>query len=285
MLMVNFARPFDEYIPMFVFHAAVLVGALIIIRFARRPKTRALTFVRLAYPLVLMTWFYQFSGRLIGVVLPIYFDTDIAALEAKVLGFNPTILLQKIVSVPLTEILLGFYSLYYIIVALTALYLFFRKRDRELKRFVTSACGVYFVGYLIFIILPADGPRHFFENQYTVALDGPFFHPLVMWIMENAAFRGGAVPSTHAGLAVVCQVFAIRSFGNRGWWMLPVVLGIMVGAVYGRFHYVTDIVIGTLLALLVVGSTLSLYSVRREESRDRRLSDPETRKFYASHSD
>ncbi len=270
---VNFARPFDHFTGLVIFHAAALIIACTFSQLSRPDASRTLQFFRFYYPLILMTLFYHFSGDLIGHVVHHYYDADITTLEKAVFGVNPTLWLDRHVHVAITEILSAAYESYYLIIPGLAVMLFISRKDDDIRRFVTASCVTFFISYLIFIFVPMVGPRYFLDGMYQTELTGPVFRRLSMFIMDTAAFRGGAMPSSHVAEAVVVLFFAVRAYGRRAWWFSPLVLGLAMGTVYGRFHYVSDVFVGLIMGVTIPWLTLKFYPPKRDYSRIWNLSD------------
>ncbi len=270
---VNFARPFDNFVGLVLFHASALVIACTFSQLSRPDASRTMLFFRYYYPVILMTLFYHFSGDLIGHVVHHYYDADITALEKAVFGVNPTLWLDQHIHVAVTELLSAAYESYYLIIPALAVALFISRKDEEIRRFVTATCVTFFLSYLIFIFVPMVGPRYFFDGMYQTELTGPVFRKLSMFIMDTAAFRGRAMPSSHVAEAVVVLFFAIRAFGRKAWWFAPLVLGLAMGTVYGRFHYVSDVFIGLIMGITIPWLTLKFYPAKRDYTRIWNLSD------------
>lgn len=283
-LTINFARPFSDYYDIVIFHGSVIVFIVLLAWFGHDVKNRWVRFVRLIYPALLMTFFYQASGRLVLTLYADFLDADITAFEKLILGVNPTIWLDNHINEFLTEVFsAGYFSYYFMIPGLT-LTLFFTKRDRELRRFMTATCATFFVSYLIFIIYPITGPRFYFEGQYLTEITGPIFRPLVNIVIENAAFKGGAMPSSHVAEALVVLLFALRYYGKKVWWLIPIVTALACGTVYGRFHYIIDVIVGILIG---IGAYLATIHYNRSEIDEDQISIPDDqkpeRKFVPEH--
>ena len=72
------------------------------------------------------------------------------------------------------------------------------------------------------------------------------------WIRANIHTAGGSVPSPHCAVATVMW-FMARKYTKRGFiWLAPVILSLYVSTVYGRFHYLSDMVLGIAAAALVI---------------------------------
>jgi membrane-associated phospholipid phosphatase len=281
---VNFVRPIENYLGLVAFHLGAIAVAGLLSHFVKSNSPRIALFFRLLYPFILMTFFYQFCGQLVGTVVPDLHDHRIVSLEKSLFGVNPTLWLDQHPNVFLTELMSAGYLSYYIMIPGLSLLLFFTRRDAEIRRFVTAGCVTFFASYLIFILYPAAGPRFHLDGLYQNTLTGPVLRPLVMFVIDNAAFRGGAMPSSHVAVAVVVLFFTVRSFRKRGWLLSPVVLALALGTVYGRFHYVSDVVVGVLMGIIIPWLTLMFYPTKRDYSRIWDLSEFDRKGHHVSDS-
>jgi membrane-associated phospholipid phosphatase len=268
----------------FLFHLGMIVAVCLLARFARSRNIRMVVFIRLLYPVLMMTFFYHFSGKLILTVVPEYLDSQVVELERILIGVNFTLLLDNYLNIFVTELLSAAYFSYYFLIPGLSLALFFGKRDREIRRFMTATCVTFFISYLIFIFYPVTGPRFYFAPLYQNNIDGFIFRPLVEFVIDRAAFKGGAMPSSHVAEAVIVMLFAIRNFGGRAYFLILVVLGLAAGTVYGRFHYVSDALVGAFLGFSIYWFTLKFYPTRKEFSRGWQLMNKNKKRKYVSDS-
>ena len=281
-LIINFVRPLGDFMQPLLFHAGMIVAAILIVRFVKPEKGRILALIRYMYPLLVLTLFYQNCGLLVGAVIPRFFDQYVVTLEKLVLGVNLTIWLDGHLHLFWNELMsFGYFSYYFMILGL-ALFLFFHKKDRESIQFVTATCVTFFISYLIFIFYPVAGPRFYFAGIYQNEITGLIFRPLVDLVIDNAAFRGGAMPSSHVAEAVVVMVFAVRNYGKKAWFIVPVVICLALGTVYGRFHYLTDVIIGLILGILAAWLVIQFYPLDKEPAKEVKLTDNEILKRYVS---
>jgi membrane-associated phospholipid phosphatase len=83
-----------------------------------------------------------------------------------------------------------------------------------------------------------------------VEYEGFLFTDLLRGFIKKAAYRGGAFPSSHVGVAVTILVilwqFRPRIARNI---FLPLVIALSLATVYGQYHYVTDVIAGLLMGL------------------------------------
>lgn len=265
-LTINLARPIEDYLFVLAFHLGVIALVTTLAWYLHGISHRLAVFFRLLYPVMLMVFFYTASGRLVHIIFPAFLDYQVVILEEALLGYNPTLWLDQHLNVVVTEILSASYFSYYFLIPGLALVMFFAKRDDEIKRFLTATCSMFFVSYMIFIFYPVEGPRHFFAAVYENSITGPFFRNLVNMVIDNGAFHGGAMPSSHCGEALIVAFFAIRTFGRRAWFLAPVVFLLSLGTVYGRFHYLSDVVVGHGLAVIAIWLTLYFYPVKKDSA-------------------
>lgn len=280
---VNFARPLNDYLGLLFFHSGVIILVILIASWVRPDRGRFHVFIRLLYPIILMTFFYQSSGQLAKVVIPGFYDVQIVEFEKALMGTNPTLWLDNHLSLFLTELMSAGYFSYYFMIPGLALCLFLSKRDFEMQKFMTATCAIFFLSYLIFIFYPIQGPRFQFAGLYRNEISGLFFRPLVDFIIDRAAFRGGAMPSSHVAEALVVMLFAIRYYGRRAWFLIPVIGLLSLGTVYGRFHYITDVAAGFAIAFIVYWVVTQLYPQRKKPGGAKTTSDIQAKDLYVSH--
>jgi hypothetical protein len=83
-------------------------------------------------------------------------------------------------------------------------------------------------------------------------LGGGFFHQLVVTSIDRMGGPHGAMPSLHIGASVFACAFDLRYNRLRGLTYLPVVMLIYAATLVLRYHYVIDLVAGTLLGIAAI---------------------------------
>ena len=95
-----------------------------------------------------------------------------------------------------------------------------------------------------------EGPAHTLASSHLSPLPGGGpFHWMVGLIQRNAGVHGNAFPSAHVAGAVVAVYFAWQYLPRVRWVLTALVCLLCVGAVYDRYHYVSDVVAGALVGL------------------------------------
>jgi undecaprenyl-diphosphatase len=85
---------------------------------------------------------------------------------------------------------------------------------------------------------------------------------LVLAVLVSGSSRGAAFPSSHAAVSVAASVAALRFQPKVGAVVAFVTALLLVGAVYGGFHYGVDMIAGA-----VVGLGVALAAVRTAATR------------------
>lgn len=249
-LLALFGRPIQGYRDELAAYSIVALLAILIARHFDEERGGLHRFVRLLYPAILIPFFYRETGGTMFLFFDQFLDYQLTAFEQGVFGVNPTIYAdQHLLNVITNEILSLFYFLYYPLLPAFLLILYVRREYEIVKGAVTAISLTFFVSYILFFAYPIEGPRWYFADRYLHAVEGPVFRPLVNLVIANGAVHGGCMPSTHYAVTLVIMMFVGRYYPKWLWFMVPMSTGLALGTVWGRFHYVSDVVVGALIAL------------------------------------
>jgi membrane-associated phospholipid phosphatase len=91
-------------------------------------------------------------------------------------------------------------------------------------------------------------------------LEGGFFHDMVVQGIDSVGGPKGAFPSLHVGASVYLCMFDLTTNRLRGLTYLPIVLLIYLATVFLRYHYVVDLVAGTVIGTTCVPLGRWLFS-------------------------
>lgn len=204
--------------------------------------------LRWGYPILLFTFFYEECGYLLHLFSDRWFDPAIVGFEYRLTGTFPSVWLARHARPWLTEIVMAGYFSYYFIIPLGAILLWAARKPEHFKRMVLSVSIGFFISYVGFILFPVEGPRFFFPQLHPPPVEGPVFYQLVKIVMDAGAIHGGCMPSSHVAVAVLVLMSLFRGARRWFWLLLPLVAGLAVGTVYGRFHYASDVAAGLAVA-------------------------------------
>ena len=208
--------------------------------------------LRLIYPLFLFTFFYEAVGGQIFLIFDQPFDGQVVALEKAIFGADPAFTMQRYLEVWLNELMNASYISYYFMLPGTAIILLVKKRWDGLERLIFTSAVVFYVCYLIFIFYPVTGPRFFLSDQYYLPIIGPFFTPLAQRILDGGGLYGAAMPSSHCAVALVSMWILAREVPRAAIPSFVLLLLLCASTVYGRYHYISDVLAGLLVGALLL---------------------------------
>jgi membrane-associated phospholipid phosphatase len=197
------------------------------------------------YPLGMPILTFEEVSRLSFLLRSAWQDHYILELEARLFSVPPTVWLGKHGSPLVTELVeIGYFS-YFVLLMIVAGAAYARS-DRRLFRSVMDASVLaYLLCYIVFIAFPTEGPRHTLAAQHNFPLPGGGpFHWAVGFIQRNAGVHGNAFPSAHVAGATVAVIFAWRYSRRLGTVLTILLVLLCVGAVYDRYHYLSDVIAG-----------------------------------------
>jgi membrane-associated phospholipid phosphatase len=158
-------------------------------------------------------------------------------------------------------------SYYLILPSATFLLIVYRKWE-TLERMALSVSATFYVCYLIFVLYPVVGPRIYLESIYYLPFDGPVITPLVKEIVSRGGLHGGAMPSSHCAVALIIIWNLSKEFRSLTFPLTILLTMLCISTVYGRFHYLSDVVVGLLLGIIML-ALVSIWHRRfliREDS-------------------
>jgi membrane-associated phospholipid phosphatase len=147
------------------------------------------------------------------------------------------------------------------------------RRETAFRELIFLISVTLTTSYLFFILIPVDSPFYLSEPPGK-PLAGHFFYELVHFVSDRGGARGGAFPSTHVSITTVIWLVAWRQQRKLAYWLTPIALGLVFATVYGRFHYVLDLMAGLAHAGVVVGAYRLVFkclSLRLEPGAAKRV--------------
>jgi membrane-associated phospholipid phosphatase len=247
LFVLAFGRPLADWWPTLLAHLAVVGGLLLVL--PRIPDRGWIGVARDWLPIAGIALVYWEVARLNDLFTTGYHDRLILRMEAALFHSQPSLVLRQLLPwKPLSEYLhFGYFAYYTLLPALAgALYL---EGRREAYRYtLTVVLAVFFVCYLIFIVFPVAGPWYVFQRPSAGEM-GWLFPQMEHAVLNAAASQGAAFPSSHVAAALALWLLARRF--SRGTFIAFsfIVPALVLGTVYGGFHYATDALAGLLIGL------------------------------------
>jgi membrane-associated phospholipid phosphatase len=188
------------------------------------------------------------------------------------LGYEPLKLLEPLVTPWWVNFFMQIYISMMIMPFVTMVVFLHQGKIRAFRNTIVSLVLGLIISYPGYLIMPAIGP------QYTLR------HLFVRRVFDvEAMLRHGievltrdTFPSVHTAVSVICMILVWRYNTNRVYrvafaiWALSIVFSTM----YLRFHYVIDVIVGALVAVLVtsLGPRLNDWYLGREDPKAQQIS-------------
>ncbi|HEV8117327.1 MAG TPA: phosphatase PAP2 family protein [Thermoanaerobaculia bacterium] len=242
-------------------YAEMAAGLAVIAAAARNEAKLPATarFVLNFYPMAFIPILYESLGPLIVAANPVARDALLLAADRALFGTDPTVWLERFLSPFLTDLFfLAYLSYYFIAIALGAV--LWKRKPAEAKRFIFTLTVAYLISYAGYFLVPALGPRVSLANRHGQFLATTAISRTVSVTLDELEHtKFDVFPSGHTMIAVVVLVVSFQRARDAFWWLLPIGVLLIISTVYCRFHYVVDLIAGTVLALAAVPIGDRLY--------------------------
>lgn len=247
---------FYQHIPKAPFlislYSIFFIAQIILIRFKNNGRFMGL-FYDLIFPILCVLVIFDSLEWLVHYVNPEDIDPILIRLDYLIFNNHPTIILERIMSPLLTDILQIAYSTYYFIPTSFGVVLLLNNQREEFNRTLFLILFCFYLSYLGYILMPALGPRFTISHLQTTELRGLFIaEPLQKLLNKLEGIKRDAFPSGHTAVAVTVLYLAYRFKKRFFWILLPIVAALIFSTVYCRYHYVVDIIAGFGLTLLTI---------------------------------
>jgi hypothetical protein len=252
----------------FGLHLGLFVGfAAVVLWVGRHERWTAVQFLRPLATVAVIFTLYTSLGKLGMAAMPYRADATLSAIDTWLCGVDPSLWIQRYQSPGWIEFFSFFYGAFipYINCSLALNCLGRPPGDRD--EFLTGWVFTYAISYLGYLFLPATGPIIYHAADYHVSLAGNYFYKLVCDGVESSGGLQGAFPSLHVGGSVYLCLYDLRVNRLRGLTFLPLVLLIYVATIFLRYHYVIDLIAGTVISAgcIPLGQWAFRHWVRRRE--------------------
>ncbi len=255
---------FASRVPDWSTHSFKYVIALILYTAATRLSDKVQhNFLRVLLRTVCITmlcnFLFESSHSLQHIFVPGWMDAQVIAFETQFTGIESTLYFQQHMSTLLTEIMMFAYVIYVPLLPFISLFAFWGRDRQASYDYLFNLAYAYFVCYTGFMLYPVASPLYHQKELYTIPFDGYAFTWFGEWMRHNVHYAGGSLPSPHCAAATVMLVMMWRYNRRVFWPLLPVVLVLYVSTVYGRYHYISDGIVGIIagVAVLMTAPALS----------------------------
>ncbi len=194
--------------------------------------------------------------ELLGGITP-YLRPDIDSLLIKadlaLFGVHPTVWMEDFFIPWVADILALAYISYYFIPLILVLILYFKGRSNEFFLTAGTLLLGYYICYIIYIFMPAIGPRFTLASLQQIPLNGGIIMTTIVDTLN--ALEGNkrdCFPSGHTQIVLISLWFAFKYRRPLFWIYLPIIIALIISTVYLRYHYVIDLVAGIAAAGITI---------------------------------
>lgn len=168
------------------------------------------------------------------------------------------------------------YTIHFLMPVILAVVLW-KRAEHLYWAFVWAIVGLSFAAFVTYIAFPAAPPwmakelgyiaepLHRVSSDVWAAMGIQNFSEIYRTIPANPV---AAVPSLHSAYPMLFSLFVVIGFGRQYWWVFLYPISMWIGVVYLGEHYVIDVILGALYAVVsVYGSLMFMRWYRRELKR------------------
>ncbi len=190
-------------------------------------------------------------------------DDFLIHLDAISFGCQPSLEFSRVMPWYWMNELMNFaYLSYYFIIAGTVISLYIKDAATGFKAVTVLLCS-FFLYYILFILLPAEGPQFYLPSPDNATPYTKPFRAIMRFLQETGEKPTGAFPSSHVGITVICMMILWLNNGRKLFWcLLPLAILLIASTVYIKAHYLVDVIAGLLTAPLCYRISLYLYKFK-----------------------
>lgn len=166
-------------------------------------------------------------------------------------GIQPTVLAERFIHPVATDFFTVCYWLFYVCAPLLGLFLWVKGDRRAFRYTMVSVVLCLYIGYVGYFAFPAAPPRLWMPEAYSIPLQGNTILDLTRSATAAVPLTAkGAFPSLHCAVALLALLLAWKHLRWFFWAQLPFALGLVLGTVYLRHHWVVDILTGFVVTIV-----------------------------------
>src|SRR3989304_2781354 len=228
----------------------LLLGAVMV---TQRIQHRFLRFlVRVAAITLSYAYLFGAVDKLQLIFHSEWLDPYILDFEQWVFGVQPTLWIEKFTTPWLTEWMMFSYVVYVPLYPILCGIIYFTRGELPMEEYFFTLGLTHILCDIGFILFPVASPMYFIKEVYTIPLDGYVFTFLGELMRTYLHFSGGSIPSPHAAAATIMWIMAYRYHRPSFYVLAPIVISLYVSTFYGRYHYLSDAIVGVLVAVIAL---------------------------------
>jgi membrane-associated phospholipid phosphatase len=261
----------DAYLALVAGVLVVFMGGVYLFRLRLEPRGHGYV-AALGYhllPMVAILFVYFNLRPILPIINGASFDDSLYQLDMRVLGFEPTLLVERWSTPAVVEWFAFFYySYFFLLASFVFVTIVCCADDARRSHFATGMIVILAIGHFFYTLVPGFGPYIYLAHDYRAPLQGGRFYGLVLDAVSGAGSLRDIFPSLHTALPTYCALFAWRHHPRIAPVATFFAANIMVATIVLRWHYAADVAAGLLLAAFafaVAPRLVEAYQARRAE--------------------
>lgn len=245
----------------------LLSGLMFLILLQVRFNTKIVDFLRSFYPLATLGYLYG-ETDFYNNIWHNYQDAWFEKTDFLIFGFQPSIKFSEVFHWTWFQELMSLSYMSYFVMIFGVLWTIYRFNREYFNRSIFLVLQSFFIYYLIFIILPVQGPQYWFSAPMNSLPEGGAFQKLLRFIQLIGERPTGAFPSSHVGISCILCYLTYQYARPLLKWMIGITFLLSCSAIYLKAHYFVDVIGGLLTAPLMILATTFLLNLFSERSRE-----------------
>jgi membrane-associated phospholipid phosphatase len=246
----------------FAIHCAIAVGIVWLAWMGARSENRAVQFARHWYPLAIYIFFFEELRGLIHAIYPGWFDRWLILFDYSFAGAHPAAWMARFATPSLNDFMQFSYMTYFLYLVILPVILYAEGRRAAFWTVMVATAIAHYSVYVIAVLFPVESPYFALASLNLPQLRGGAFTTTIEFIERFGRVHGAAFPSAHVAGSMVALLAARRYKPWLFWICLPFFLSMCVATVYGRYHYVADVLAG--IAVGAIGWVAVQWIMDRE---------------------
>jgi len=240
--------------------------SFLIILFYNEESGRLFTFVRNAYPLLFLPYFFNVSTQIDTILFKDFLDPYFQQIDEMIFGYQPSIEWgMRYGSFFLQELFHFAYFSYYLVIPLVSILIYLKKYD-YFPKYIFTVSFVFFLCFITYSLLPVVGGRYWDEIfTLTMTYRGGIFTRIMAFIYTMSQHKGAAFPSSHVAITIVINLAAFKYSKSFGRGLVPLSILLTVATVYCHYHYFIDTVFGIIYAFILFKPADKLYEYLKKK--------------------
>jgi membrane-associated phospholipid phosphatase len=232
----------------------VLLLLALLVSYARQ-RWREIRMIRILCdlsPIFFILAIFELLGGITPYMRP-EIDSLLIKTDLAIFGVHPTVWMEGFFIPWVADILALAYISYYFIPLILILILYFRGRTNEFLLTAGTLLLGYYICYMIYIFMPAIGPRFTLASLQQIPLHGGIImNTIVDTLNALEGNKRDCFPSGHTQTVLISLWFAFKYRRPLFWIYLPIIIALIISTVYLRYHYVIDLVAGIAAAGITI---------------------------------